>query len=328
MVTPKQTRPPTNNGLPKTTGTPSSTVVKPAPTGSLLSRARPVSEAYTSFVHMLLYGRNRTGKTTLACTFPKPLLLVSIEPALTGGARSVQNVPGVNWLRVHPTDPGADFKTSDELEALGKEMRADPACGGYKTVVIDSGTSLDEIVLAEICAWDEPAVMLAVGHTRPGSKVSTDQYTERSERSRRVLRPFMELKCHLVVTANEKDHNPQEGNRKSTMVRGLHQESFYAAAMGGGTVKWLQDAMEITQLLVDREVRKEQVPDGTGGTVEMEVETGRTVRRLRCLYHPNYAAGFRAPLGTDVPEFIDEPTWAKIEAVANGKPLPKPAPRK
>lgn len=286
-----------------------------------------MAEADTNFVHMLLYGRNRTGKTTLACTFPKPLLLISVEPALTGGARSVRNVPGVSWIRVHPTDPDADLRTSDELEQLGKELRADPAVGGYKTVVIDSGTSLDEIVLAEICAWDEPAVMLAVGHTRPGSKVSGDQYTERSERSRRVLRPFMELKCHLVVTANEKDHNPQEG-RKSTLTRGPHTESFYAAAMGGGTVKWLQDAMEICQLFVDQERVEQDVPDGTGGTVRMSVETGRTVRRLRCLYHPNYAAGFRAPLGSEVPEFIDSPDWTKIEAVANGKPLPKAAPRK
>ncbi len=316
---------PVRQTAPAANGVPRATPVKP---GSLLSRARPVAEAETNFVHMLLYGRNRTGKTTLACQFPKPLLLVSIEPALAGGARSVRGVPGISWIRVHPTDPEADLKTSDELEQLGKELRADPNVGGYKSVVIDSGTSLDEVVLAEICAWDEPAVMLAVGHTRPGSKVSGDQYTERSERSRRVLRPFMELKCHLVVTANEKDHNPQEGNRKSSMTRGPHTESFYAAAMGGGTVKWLQDAMEITQLIVERETVDQEVPDGTGGTVRMPVETGKMVRRLRCLYHTNYAAGFRAPLGTEVPEFIDNPTWEKIEAVANGKPVPKPAPRK
>ncbi len=310
---------PTANGVPRAV---------PVKSGSLLSRARPVETAYTNFVHMLLYGRNRVGKTTLACTFPKPLLLVSVESTPSGGARSVSNVPGVSVLRMHMTDPDADMKSSAEVEQLGKELRADPNVGGYRSVVFDSGTSLDEIVLAELCGWDETTNMLRYPKKGEAPKVSQDQYTQRSEVSRQALRPFVDLKCHVVVLCNEKDHNPPEG-RKSSLTRSLYDQSFYAASMGGGTVRWLQDCMDFNaQLLIEKEAVEQDVPDGTGGTVRMAVETGRNVRRLRCQYHPNFAAGFRAPVGVEVPEFIDAPTWEKIEAVANGKPLAKAAPRK
>ncbi len=288
--------------------------------GSLLSRAVPVDQGNDDWVHLLLYGRNRVGKTTLACQFPKPLLLISVEPALTGGSRSVRNVAGVKKLRLHPTDPEAHLHTAAELEQVGREARA---ANPYQTIVIDSGTSLDEVVLAEICGWDEPAVMLAVGHTRPGAKVSGDQYTQRSEVSRRVLRPFMELRCHVVIICGEKDHNPQEG-RKSTLTRGLHTESFYNAAMGGGTVKWLQDSMDFhAQLLIDNEMKEVEYDQG-GEKIVMLEPTGKQVRRLRCQYHPNFGAGFRSPRGEgmlDVPEFVDDPSWDKIKALADGKPL-------
>ena len=76
---------------------------KPAPngtpkTGSLLSQARPVSEVVETYVRMCLYGPNRTGKTTLACQFPKPAILIALEPNKTGGAVSVSKIPGVEYL--------------------------------------------------------------------------------------------------------------------------------------------------------------------------------------------------------------------------------------
>lgn len=255
---------------------------------------------------MLLYGRNRIGKTTLACQFPKPLVLVAVEHTRTGGARSVRKVPGVQYLKL---------TESAKVEQLGKELLQD--CS-VKTVVIDTASSLEEIVLAEICGWEETANLIAVGYTRPGAKVTTDQYVERSERMRQVLRPFLDLPCHVVIVANEKDHNPPEG-RKSSMVRGMQAESFFAAAMGAGTTRWCQDGCDyVCQLYMDKEVRrvKTKVLDKI---VEQEEETGRLVRRLRCQYHPNFAAGFRSENPESVPEFIEEPTYAKIAAVIAGK---------
>jgi hypothetical protein len=273
--------------------------------GSVLSEAIDVGDIQDDSIHLLLYGRNRIGKTTLACTFPKPLLLVSIEPTRTGGARSVKKVPGVKYLRL---------ETVSRFVELSAELMDDAS---FKTVVIDSATSLEAVVLAEICGWEKTAELIAVGHTRPGAKVTSDQYVERSERMRKIVRPYLDFPRHLVVTANEKDHNPPEG-RKSALSRGLQTESFFAAALGAGTTLWLQDGCDhIGQLYMDKEVRVRENKVGSE-TILTEEETGRLVRRLRTSYHPNYAAGFRSENPECVPEYIDDPTYEKIAAVVRG----------
>lgn len=64
-------------------------------TGSVLDRIAPVALP-ASGMKMNVYGRSGTGKTTFACTFPKPLLLVGTED----GTRSVYTVKGVDYVRL------------------------------------------------------------------------------------------------------------------------------------------------------------------------------------------------------------------------------------
>ena len=267
---------------------------------SILSRAVPVEQLEDPHIHMLLYGRNGAGKTTLACQFPKPLLLVAVEPSKTGGARSVRRVEGVQVVRL---------LESDDVELLGRELVAQ--CE-FATVVPDSASSLDEMVLADICGWSQTANMLRWG------KVTQDQYTERSERMRKILRNYLELEAHVVIIANEKDHNPPEGKR-NPMVRGIQDESFFAAAMGGGTARWLQDSCDyIAQLYVDRETKR-VTRKVAGKEVTSQEETGRFIRKLRCGYHPNFAVRFRSETPEEVPDAIVEPTFEKIQAVIGGE---------
>jgi len=276
----------------------------------ILARAVPVSDLKDEWIHMLLYGRNRVGKTTLACQFPKPLLLIAIEPTQTGGAKSVKNVPGVNYLRL---------TSSNDVETLGHELKEN--LQGYKSVVVDSGTSLDEITLAEICGWEETAVLLKRPKKGEAPQVSRSQYTARSERMRLVLRAYLELRAHVIITANEKDHNPPEGEQSSAVVRSIQTESFFAAAMGGGTARWVQDGCDyICQLLIDKEVEA-VTREAAGQMRTVMVETGKLIRKLRTQYHTNFSAGFRSCNPDAVPEFIDNPTFTKIKSVIDGKPL-------
>lgn len=276
----------------------------------LLAEAIPIADMGDNPIHMILYGRNRIGKTTLACQFPKPLVLVSLEPANSGGGQSVKKMDGIQWLH---------WKESAKVERLGHELKED--LQGVRTVVIDSGTSLDDIVLAEVCGWNERAVMLKFPKKGESPKVSSDEYTERSEKVRQVLRPYLELACNVIITANEKDHNPPEG-RKNAMVRGLQAESFFAGAMSAGTIRWLQDGCEVCQLYMDKETKPVTRTIGGKPSTRHE-ETGRLVRRLRTSYHPNYAAGLRSCDPLTVPEYIEAETpeemYQKLMAVINGE---------
>jgi hypothetical protein len=108
----------------------------------------------------------------------------------------------------------------------------------------------------------------------------------------------------------------------------LGQESFFAADLGAGTVKWMHDACDyIARLTIEREVKivKRVTKLATGKTKEREEEldTGRFVRRLRTLYHPNYAAGFRSCDSAVVPEYIEAGTaqelYKEVMLVVNGE---------
>lgn len=64
-----------------------STVKKASKPGSKL---RPVDAQSSQYgIRMVLYGLTKTGKTTLACDFPKPLMLVGTMGTLEDGTRSV-----------------------------------------------------------------------------------------------------------------------------------------------------------------------------------------------------------------------------------------------
>lgn len=264
--------------------------------GSILSGAISVADIPEDWIKMLVYGKNRTGKTTLACEFPKPLLLISFEPAKTGGAKSVKRVPGVDYLRITSSKDG--FKVAEELKGDTK----------YKTHVLDTVTSYQDLILQEIIGRPVP-------EQQNWGEITQDQYRDRSSKTKEALRPFLNLECHTVLLAQEKDHNPPKEVRNK-LIRGMQNESFFAADLGGATVQWLQDACDyLGQLYQDKEVRKwtEELPmpgknkDGSPKTktMEREEETGRICRRLRTMFHPNYAAGFRSEDPSVVPEYIE-----------------------
>lgn len=244
-----------------------------------------------------------THNTTLACLFPKPLLLISFEPGRKeGGAKSVKKVRGVKFIAVASTD---------EAVLLARELREDNICDladaefngkPYASHVIDTVTSCQDMCLKEIMGLDDAPVQLNWG------LVGEDQYRERSEKTREVLRPFRDLPAHTVFVAQEKDHaKPQD--KTSKLLRGQHDASFLAADLGGATVKWLHDACDVVvRLYMEREV----VADVTQATFNGKTrdvpslrETGRNVRRLRTILHPNQAAGIRSADPDCVPEYIE-----------------------
>lgn len=261
-----------------------------------------------------MFGANRTGKTTCACTFPKPLLLVSFEPTDSGGATSVKRVPGVHFLHLQSSEKGA---------RLCNEIKAN--CQ-FKTVVVDSVTSYQDIVLQEICGFDELPVSLSFG------KVTGDQYTERAEKTKEGLRMFKSLPCNVVFIGKEKDHNPPKEEKvgksgkiqpdiRPRFLRGMQQESIIATDLGGSTAGWLHDVCDWAfRLYFDKEIVVDEVKmRGDEPPVRIPRETGKHVRCLRTMYHPNYWCGCRAEFAEAVPECIENPTYDRILQMIRGQ---------
>lgn len=275
-----------------------------------MSEAVDVSEVADDNIKIVIYGENGCGKTTLACKFPKPLLLLSMEPNKTGGALSVTKVAGVKYLRVDSVERAA--KLSDELR------ESNP----FRTVVLDSVTSYQDLVLKKILGR-LPEQLNWGGVTR-------DQYRARSEQTKEGLRPFLNLECHVVCVAKQRDHNPPKDD-KPEIIQGVKEDgqvgllqvgSWFAADLGGATVGWLNDAADyIGHMYFDWETK---VVEGAAvnGVKRTRVErTGKVIRKLRTGFHPNFCARFRIPTGDDDGDEVNEiekPTYEKIAALIRG----------
>lgn len=291
---------------------PSKVVQAPSVNGSILSRAVPVDQIEDQFVKMVIYGANRVGKTTLACDFPKPLLLVTFEPNKTGGALSVKKVKGLSYVKI--------TSSSDGMK-LAKELEDNKT---FKTHVLDGATSYQDIILQEILGTDVLPEQLNFG------MVSTDQYRQRSERLRECLRPYLNLNAHTVVLAKERDHSPPKGleawesyGKRKVAKNDMRIESFFASDVGGATAGWLHDACDyIGRLYLDKEVISKEQVIKVGKEEQktiIETETGRVVHRLRTLYHSNFAAGFRSATPDAIPVYIENPKYADIAKVIAGE---------
>lgn len=286
------------------------------PAGSVLASAVPVTTLREERVKACIYGRNRSGKTTLACQFKKPLLLISAEPDANGGATSVSNVEGVSLIRITPPNkriPGDKVHGSAKVVAIANELaQSNP----FATVVLDTVTSLQDVILVELMGLPKVPEMLSWGFVPEGV------YQQRAEKLRETIRPLLDLQnCNVIILAQEKDHNaPEERGGKSKILHTMQQGSFMAPALGATNAQWLQDACGYVVQIYEDEVTQEVVipmntPDGKPAPpVTQRVGTGKRARHLRLLYHPNFAAGGRWQYNRDMPEFVTAPTPAELYA--------------
>ena len=286
------------------------------PKGSVLAGAVPVTSLKEDRVKVCLYGRNRSGKTTLACQFKKPILLISAEPDANGGATSVTDIEGVSLIRVTPPNkrlPGDKVHGSAKVVAIANELAG---TNPFATVVLDTVTSLQDVILVELMGLSKVPEMISWGMVPEGV------YQQRAEKLRETIRPLLDLNnCNVVILAQEKDHNAaEERGGKSKLLHTMQQGSFMAPALGATNAQWLQDACGYVVQIYDDEVTEEMVIPQMGADgkpmppVVQRVGTGRRARHLRLLYHPNFAAGGRWQYNRDMPEFVTAPTPAALYA--------------
>lgn len=271
------------------------------PQGSALDRIERVQDRSSDRLIINLYGRNGTGKTSLACTFPKPLLLVGCED----GTKSVADVDGVDFILVRATE---------EIHELTAEAASS---GRWQTVVLDTATSLQDLVLKEILGLDEMPVQLEWG------TASMDQYRSRSEKTKELLRKFVDLPepINVVILAQEKNHTSRD-DEGGGEAGAESLQPFIASALGKSTAGWLCERADfICQTFVREEVTRKTVKGIGGKTKTVEKKTGRIEFCLRSSKaHPIYAAKIRASRSVVMPDVISDPSWAKLVAAIRGQP--------
>lgn len=264
---------------------------KPKPkNGSVSSRIVKVGE-FRPGLRMTVYGRGKTGKTRLFSTFPKPSILLGTED----GTLSISNVKGIDFLRLQRSSD------VDEVVELCKS-------GKYKSVCLDHGGGLQDIVLQEVLGLEDIPVQKDWGMAKREDWSTCGIQVK--ERLRNLLGLAETQGMDVVIIAHERNFNDEGGSDLIFPTVG--------AALSPSVTNWLNGATDYVCQTFIREETIEKSNKVGGKIVTLSKKTNKKEYCLRIGPHPVYMTGFRTTM-SELPEVIVDPSYDKIYSLVHGK---------
>lgn len=149
------------------------------------------------FINCCFYGKPGSGKTTLACTFPKPLLLIDMKDEK--GYLIAKKIKGVTVVRA---------KSVEDLYTIYWHLKDNP--GKFKTVVLDTVTAGQALFLEDLRQRKKPNLEKSkIGNWGTMSK---QDWGEISQSYGPLLIDFRDLNCNTVYLSQERTFNMGEDN--------------------------------------------------------------------------------------------------------------------
>jgi hypothetical protein len=243
-----------------------------------------------------LYGRSGTGKTTLAASWPKPILYLNIRD---NGEESISDVEGIDVV---------DIETSEDLleQVLWLHKKASKDKLVYKTIVLDTMSQLQTLLVEEMGATKKipkgkRAGDFGVLRRQDWGKISGDLI--------KVIMDIRALPVNSVFIAQERVFNA--GDEEDDGVDQLAPE--VGTKLMPSVNKDLCASVNIVANTFIRIKVKTKKVDG---------KKEKTITKQFCLrLGPNevYTTKIRKPKGIEAPDFIVDPTYRKIIDIVKGR---------
>ena len=251
---------------------------------SILEKARPVQET-ASHLTCLFYGRSGTGKTTLASTFPKPMLLLDIQDQGTSSIRDVEEVdvlPIAQW---------------EDLEGVYWALY-----GGkhkYKTVVIDTLSGLQSLALEEYRNKE------GLGEN---DTLSRRAWGDISGSLTRWVYAFRNLSLNVIFLAQDRVRRESEDD---TGDDGELDPEVGPAVIPSVARTVCAAVNVIGNTYIKQKVFASKKKPGTW--------VNKTSYMLRIGPHPYYITKLRSPRSTIIPEALQDPSYITIYNLSIGE---------
>lgn len=263
---------------------------------SILDRVEPV-EDLPNILSCVFYGRSGTGKTTIAGTFPTPMIFLDIGER---GTDSVTDVEGASVLKI------LEWRDIEDIYWEIKEGGPDL----FRTVNIDAMHSMQSLAIIEAKARNN------IG---PDEKTSQRIFGEASGLMQQWLTNYRDLQdegIHVNFLAHDKvfsqDTDSDEVDTIAPEVGPKLMPSISGFIMGLVKVAGHTYISEtITKAKVAGQKKKRDIN-----------------YRLRIGPHSYYGTKVRKNKGIELPEFINDPTFDKILKVRKGLSVEEPTSKK
>lgn len=259
-------------------------------------RSKPVGEkVYNGST--ALYGRSGTGKTTLASSYPKPILYLNIRD---NGTDSISDVEDIDVV---------DIDTSEELQeqVLWCHKKANKGTLKYKTIVLDTMSQLQQILVEELGEKKKLS-----GKKRPGDfgTFTMQEWGQIAGDLKAVIMDIRNLPVESVFIAQERIFNM--GDEEDDGLDQLQPE------VGPKLMPSVKNDLNASVSVIGNTFIRVRV------TKEKDPETKKKTTKIEKLYclrvGPNevYTTKIRKPKGIEAPDFIVDPTFRKLKKIMKG----------
>lgn len=238
----------------------------------------------------VFYGRAGSGKTTLAGTFPGPVLFLDCKD---DGDDSVSDVKGAKVM---------DITCWEDLEQAYWWLVQNP--GKYKTVVIDTVTQLQQIVVEEI-AERKNLKNKAAGDW--GTMTKSD-WGDVASRLKTWITNFRDLDMEVVFLAQDRTFNVGEEGDTDGML-----DPEVGPRLSPSVMSHLCAAVSV---IGHTFIRSRIVKSKIKGKMSQEKEIKEYCIRLGP--SASYITKFRKPKAVSLPDFLVDPTYEEILETIKG----------
>lgn len=256
----------------------------------------------TDFMKMLIFGGSGTGKTRTASTFPGPILWI-----ICSGIRKSGELLSLSKKTREKITPIRVRNTEEVLKLCEGQAQT----GRFTTVVLDHASGLQDYSMREILNIPEMPAQLSFGIA------SREQWNESNGQCKEILRTLLNLDCHGVVLAQERDFNDKLGTG--------HADSLNPAIGAGltpGLATWLAPTCDYvcqTYRRAEMIATTQTVGEGDDAIESViEVPTGKIQYCARVGPSDTVMTKFRVPEETELPDFIINPSYDKFMRLING----------
>lgn len=256
----------------------------------LAGRIKPVKDIKKNR-SWVFYGRSGTGKTTLASTFPGPILLVDIKDE---GTDSVSDVKGLDVLEVESTE---------DLEELYWMLKENPS--KYKTVILDTVTQLQNMRVEEV----SDVRSLKGKSAGDWGTMTQKDWGLVSSWMKKTITDFRSLPLEVVFIAQDRVFNA--GDEEENAAGAIDPE--VGPRLSPATMAHLCSAVHmIGNTFIREKVTKKKVDGKTKETRSKEY----CIRLGPSSY---YITKLRKPKDIALPEFLANPTYEDILEIVTGE---------
>lgn len=248
-------------------------------------------ERRRSFV---IYGRSGTGKTTFAGTFPGPILYLDVKDE---GTDSISDVKDLEVMEI---------ASLDDLDEAYWWLKENP--GEYKTVVIDTVSQLQQIVVEEVASTKKKKSTKRAGDW--GSMTKQDWGEVAGILKERLIN-FRDLSSddtNVVFIAQDRTFNFEEESDDEQVLA-----PEVGPALSPSVARTLNAAVTMIGNTFIRMKRVKKEVNGKKKTIE------KIEYCLRIGPNPVYVTKVRKAKSFDTPDVIVDPSYDDVMEVINGE---------